>query len=192
MSSCGKVFSLAASLILISLIAQTAKAQSAATGVISGQVTDQQGAAVPGANVGLTETSTNSRTNAVTNDAGRYAFPTVSPGIYDLTVAKEGFALARMPAQKAEVGMALTMNVSMQLGATSTVVEVSASAGAELQSMNSTVGSAISADALEYLPNLGRDASTLATLQVGVTPFGNTAGANQDQNSFQLDGGNNS
>jgi hypothetical protein len=58
--------------------------------------------------------------------------------------------------------------------------------------MNSTVGSTISGDALQFLPNLGRDASTLATLQVGVTAFGNTGGANADQNSFQLDGGNNS
>ena len=92
MNSSRKVFSLAASFVLISFIAPPARAQSAATGVISGQVTDPQGAAVPGANVGLTETSTNSRTNAVTNDAGRYTFPAVSPGTYDVSVTKEGFA----------------------------------------------------------------------------------------------------
>src|SRR5579871_6424714 len=178
--------------ILITIAALPALSKNAATGVISGQVIDQQGAAVPGAMVRLTETSTNSTTNTTTNDAGRYTFPTVAPGTYDLVVTKEGFALTRMPAQKVDVGMALTMNVTMQLGQTSTVVEVSAAAGAELQMTNSTVGSTISGDALQFLPNLGRDASTLATLQVGVTAFGTTAGANQDQNSFQLDGGNNS
>src|SRR3954453_2488072 len=112
MNSSRKLFFLAAPFVLLSSMAHPANAQNAATGAISGQVTDPQGAAVPGANVGLTETSTNSRTNAVTNDAGRYTFPTVSPGTYDLTVTKEGFALARMPARKVEVGMALTMNVS--------------------------------------------------------------------------------
>jgi len=172
--------------------ASPAWAQNAATGVVSGLVTDQQGAAIPGANVKLTELSTNSSTNVTTNEAGRYTFPSVSPGTYDLAVTKEGFSLTRMPAQKVDVGLALTINVSLQVGQTSTVVEVSASAGAELQVMNATVGSTISGDALQFLPNLGRDASTLATLQVGVTAFGNTAGANQDQNSFQLDGGNNS
>jgi hypothetical protein len=42
------------------------------------------------------------------------------------------------------------------------------------------------------LPNLGRDASTLATLQVGVAPGGQVAGTAADQSAFQLDGGNNS
>ena len=167
-------------------------AQNVATGAIAGLVTDPQGSAVPGATVKLTEISTNSLTSTITNDAGRFAFPAVPSGTYDLAVTKEGFALSRLLRQRVEVGMSLTTNVSLQLGQTSTVVEVQESAGAELQLMNATVGSTISGDALQLLPNLGRDASTLAVLQVGVTAFGNTAGANQDQNSFQLDGGNNS
>jgi hypothetical protein len=178
--------------ILLVLTAVPVKAQNAATGVVSGQVTDQQGAAITGATVKLTELSTNSVISVTTNEAGRYTFPNVSPGTYDLTVSKEGFSLSKTASQKVDVGLSLTINVSLQVGQTSTVVEVSAAAGAELQTMNATVGSTISGDALQFLPNLGRDASTLATLQVGVTAFGNTAGANQDQNSFQLDGGNNS
>src|SRR5260370_14433654 len=114
------------SVIFLSLCATPAWAQNAAAGVISGQVMDQQGGAIPGANVRLTEISTNSTTNTSTNEEGRFTFPTVSPGTYDLTVTKEGFALTRMPAQKVDVGMALTMNVSLQVGQTSTVVEVSA------------------------------------------------------------------
>src|SRR5712691_383273 len=178
--------------ILLCAVATPARAQNAASGAISGQVTDQQGGAVPGAAVRLTEVSTNSVTTTVTNEAGRYVFPTVPSGTYDLTVTKEEFSLAKMAAQKVEVGMSLTMNVSLQLGQTTTTVELQGAVGADLQVMNATVGSTISGDSLQMLPNLGRDASTLAVLQVGVTAFGNTAGANADQNSFQLDGGNNS
>jgi hypothetical protein len=191
MRSSKKFFSVCI-VIFLSLAAGRAWAQNAATGVIVGQVTDQTGGAIPGASVKLTEVSTNSTTNTTTNETGRFTFPTVPPGTYDLVVTREGFALTRLPAQKVDVGMSLTMNVALEVGQTTTIVEVSAAVGAELQTTNSTVGSTITGDSLQYLPNLGRDASTLATLQVGVTAFGNAAGANQDQNSFQLDGGNNS
>src|SRR5262249_38884663 len=86
----------------------------------------------------------------------------------------------------------LTINVALELGQTSTIVEVSAAPGAELQVTNATVGSTITADTLPYLPNLGRDASTLAVLQMGVNAFGNSARGHPDPNRFQLDGGNNS
>jgi len=79
MRSSKKVFSMWI-LIFLSLGAARAWAQNAATGVIVGQVTDQTGAAIPGANVKLTEVSTNSTTNTTTNEAGRFTFPTVPPG----------------------------------------------------------------------------------------------------------------
>ena len=47
-------------------------------------------------------------------------------------------------------------------------------------------------DSLIYLPIFGSDASSLAIFQPGVSPEGAVAGAMYDQNTFQLDGGNNS
>ena len=177
--------------ILVAFCALYALAQSA-TGNISGQVTDQQNAAVVGAEVRLIEPQTNSARSTTTNEVGRYSFPSVPPGIYDVTVSKQGFSQARLAGQTVEVGLSLTVNVALQIGATTTTVEVQASAGAELQVLNSTVGSTISGQSMMLLPNLGRDASTLSVLQVGVGPTGNVAGAASDQNVFQLDGGNNS
>ena len=147
------------------LIAKHLDAQNVATGAISGQVTDQQGAAIPGVKVSLTDTSTNSTNFTITNETGRYTFPTVPPGTYDLTATKEGFALSKLLAQKVEVGMAMTSNIAMQIGQATTIIEVQESAGAELQVMNATIGSTISGDSLQLLPNLGRDASTLAVLR---------------------------
>src|SRR5215831_6280591 len=86
--------------ILLNLSTTPAWAQNAAAGIISGQVTDQTGGAIPGASLKLIEISTSSTTNTSTNEAGRYTFPTVSPGTYDLIVTREGFALTKMPAQK--------------------------------------------------------------------------------------------
>ncbi len=71
-------------------------------------------------------------------------------------------------------------------------MEVTASAGADLQTTNATVGNTLTSASLMLLPNMGRDVSTLAVLQPGVSPTGMTAGAFSDQNVFMLDGGNNS
>ena len=164
--------------------------QAAASGTVSGQVTDQAGAVVVSATVQLVDVATKTVRATVSNPAGRYDFVDVPPGIYDLTVAHPGFALVRVPEQKVDVGLSLALNVKLEVGTTSTTVEVTASAGAELQTLNATVGATIAGESLLLLPNLNRDVSSLSVLQVGVTPSGQVAGVQSDQNSFQLDGGN--
>jgi hypothetical protein len=69
-------------------------------------------------------------------------------------------------------------------------VAASASAGAELQTMNATVGNTMNQTSLMVLPNLGRDATTMALMQPATTPAGNAAGAVGDLNTYQLDGAN--
>ena len=166
--------------------------QSASTGTVAGQVTDEQNAVVPRAEVKLLDAQTGAARTTVTNDAGRYTFINVVPGVYNVVVAKQGFAQTRIVGQTVEVGLTLTLDMHLHVGSTSTTVEVTASAGAELQVTNATVGSTISGDSMVLTANLGRDASSLSVLQVGVAPTGQVAGAASDQNMFQLDGGNNS
>ena len=103
-----------------------------------------------------------------------------------------GFALSKVSSAKVEVGLSVTLDFKLQVGATSTTLNVEAAAGADLQTTNATVGSTITGDSLLMLPNFQRDANALATLQVGVTPGGQVAGTQNDQSSFTLDGGNNS
>src|SRR6266567_131674 len=125
--------------VFLSLSAISAWAQSTSTGTVSGQVTDQQNAVVAGAEVRLIDVQTNIARNTVTNDAGRYSFINVAPGSYDITVGKPGFSQAKIAAQAVEVGLTLTVNVPLQVGSTSTTVEVTAGAGAELQTVSATV-----------------------------------------------------
>ncbi len=167
-------------------------AQTANTGSIAGVVTDPSGAAIVNAEVKIVDSQTNSTQTTTTNEVGRYVFVSVAPGIYTLNVGHVGFTSAKMQGQKVDIGSAMVLNVTLQIGATATVVEVTAAAGAELQTLNATIGTTITGESLQLLPNLGRDASTLSVLQVGVSLAGNVAGAATDQNGFQLDGGNNS
>jgi hypothetical protein len=172
--------------------------QATSTSTVTGIVTDQQSARVPEAVVKLTDLSTNAVLTANTNVAGRYVFVNVPPGDYSLTFTKQGFSVFRVASQHVEVSTTITVNATLELGSTSTTVEVTASVGAELQTTTSTVGTTISGSSIQNLPNLGRDVTTLILLQPAVTPAASSwgsssgfiAGAFNDQNTYMLDGGN--
>src|SRR5580658_1950724 len=177
---------------LLAFCSISALAQSSSSGTVSGEVTDQQGAVMPGVDITLTEPSTNITLKTVTNDAGRYIMVNVSPGSYNITFSKTGFSTRKVNKQAVNVAETLTLNATLEVGQVSNVVEVTTAPGAELQTINATVGTTVSGDSLIYLPIFGSDASSLAIYQPGVSPEGAVAGAMYDQNTFQLDGGNNS
>src|SRR6266704_2563307 len=176
---------------VFTLVPAALYSQNVSSGTITGTVTDPSKAAVADATVTLTDTATNLPRTTTTNEVGRYVFANVPPGTYTLTINKAGFRAAKFTNQVVNVGVSLTLNVALEIGLVTQVVEVVAT-NAELQTMNATVGNTISGVALDSLPGLGRDVSTFVSLQPGVAPDGSVAGANQDQNSFMLDGGNNS
>ncbi len=178
--------------VFLVMTATPAWTQSTATGTVSGQVTDSSNAVIAGVQVRLMDTATRNTLTTMTNDAGRYVFLNVSPGTFNLSFTKTGFSVYEANSQKVDVGQVLTISPSLTVGATSTTVEVTSVAGAELQTTNATVGTTLTGPSLVLLPNIGRDASTFAVFQPGVTPGGSVAGAMYDQNTFQLDGGNNS
>lgn len=181
----------AASLFLSAIIALPLWAQQVTGGTIAGTVTDNSGAAVAGATVIVTDLATNTPRTTTTNSQGHYIFTNVPPSTYSMQVTKQGFNAAAVPNLTVQVGSSLTQNVTLKVGAVNTTVTVSESAGGQLQTMNSTIGNTVSGTALNSLPSLGRDASTFVTLQPGVAPSGDVAGAVVDQSTFILDGGNN-
>ncbi|MFZ0462222.1 MAG: carboxypeptidase-like regulatory domain-containing protein [Candidatus Acidiferrales bacterium] len=157
--------------------------------MIVGVVTDASNAAVPRATVTITLKSTGTSRTTTTDSQGRYVFADVDPGAYDITTSKVGFSSAVNNDQVVQIGLQLTENVKLQVGAVSTTVTVTETPGAELQTMTPTVGTTLSGAIIMNLPNTSRDASTLAILSPGQNINGNTGGESQDQNSFQLDGG---
>ena len=190
MSSKRSLFAIALFLCICALLPAALLSQSASTGTVAGTVTDPSGAAIAAATVTLTDKATNIPRVASTNENGRYVFVDIPAGTYDVNVSKQGFRISKLSGQAVNVGSALTLNVTLEIGSVAESVEVTAS-NAELQTLNATVGNTISGTALESLPSVSRDAATFFTLQPGVAPDGSVAGAAMDQNSFQLDGGQN-
>jgi len=176
---------------LLLLTLTPAWGQSTSTGTVVGQVTDTTGAVVVGATVSLIDNKTGVAKSIKSNDVGRFIFVNVDPGTYDIAVEKAGFSQARFTQQEVSLGRQLTVNATLKVGSVTEEVRVEAT-GATLQTLNATVGTTLNFQSLQELPNLSRDVSSLVTLQPAIAPNGSVAGAVRDQNTFQLDGGNNS
>jgi len=181
---------LAITICLLCCAAVPGSSQTTTLGTISGTITDSSNAVVPDATVTIKDTATGELRTLSSNGAGRYVFANVSPGNYDLTVVKVGFAKVSIPGQVVEIGQVSTRNITLKVGSQSETIEV-ADTSVELQTQNATIGNIVTGISLQSLPSISRDTSTFLTLQPGITPNGNVAGTLLDQNTFQLDGGNN-
>jgi Carboxypeptidase regulatory-like domain len=175
-------------------------AQSANTGTLIGTATDPSGAVVPTTRVELKDISTNITRTAITNAAGQYSFPGVPPGSYSVKATATGFREFNVPRIVIEIGQSYTVNVQLEVGASQQVVEVTTTPGAELQTLDASVGSTVGGETLMLVPTLTRNVATLLLLQPTSVPQqastqgssygGQVAGAHSDQNSIVLDGGN--
>jgi len=191
---------------LLFVLASTAaslSAQTASTSTVSGTVYDKSGGVVPKASVELTDMATSAKRTVTTGDDGQYFFASVPPGNYKLTVSASGFRQAVVSGMKVEVGKAALVNIVLEVGQVTQVVEVQAGVVSELQTLDASVGNVLDANILKNMPSLSRDATSLLLLQPLTTPGfngpggtgefgcggGTVAGARSDQNTFMLDGG---
>src|ERR1051325_5875818 len=89
---------------LLALTATPAFSQATSTSSFAGLVTDEQGAAIPGAVVRIVDTSTGTTQTTATNETGRYVIVNIAPDTYTITVTKEGFTVYKVGAQKVDIG----------------------------------------------------------------------------------------
>ena len=165
-----------------------AAAQSATTGAVVGTVTDPQQAAVAGAKIVLQNLNINATLEQTSGANGQYSFPTVLPGAYKVSATMKGFRSVTIANFTVEVAKSYTLDIKMELGEVSEIVEVVAGARVELQTTDATVGIVLPASEIERFPALTRQVNELLTLQPGATPTGEITGSRSDQSSFMLDG----
>ncbi|MCI0628648.1 MAG: carboxypeptidase regulatory-like domain-containing protein [Acidobacteria bacterium] len=182
---------------LLVAFAGSASAQTAATASVTGTVTDQSGAVVPGAEVELLDTATNSTRKVTADENGVYRFINVVPATYRVTATAQGFKKAVIQSMRIEVAKSYNQSFQLEVGDVASTVEVMAATSAEIQTMDATVGNAVGGIELQRLPTSNRSAASLLLLQPLVTPGrgqgidtgGQVAGARSDQTTFLLDGG---
>ncbi|MCI0661734.1 MAG: carboxypeptidase-like regulatory domain-containing protein [Acidobacteria bacterium] len=163
-------------------------AQTATTGAIVGTVTDKSGAVLTNAEVELSNSATSQVTKATTNNDGNYIFPSVPPGQYNISVTKSGFRKTTLTNFKVEVTRSYPLNFELEVGDVQQSVEITASAGVEMQTTDSTIGNVISGKTLPLMPALTRQANELIRVQPASGPGGDVAGSRPDQSTFTLDG----
>jgi hypothetical protein len=154
-------------LFVLSLVCPALAQQEAAT--ITGEVRDASGALVPKAQITITNTETNISLRSETNDQGLYTVPGIKPGPYSITVERSGFKKFVRSGITLQVNQTARIDVSLQVGELSTVVEVTGDA-ALLETENSSRGSVIDQKKIVDLPLNGRDYNQLALLSPGVLP----------------------
>ena len=193
--------------VLVLLLPARARAQ--ATGQITGLVTDNSGAVVPGATVEVTNQATGFTRNAVSERDGVYTIPLLNPGVYEAKASLSGFRTTLRGGIEVAVNGTARVDLQLQVGAISEQVTVAAQSPL-VETKNATLGVVIDQKKVVDLPLNGRNFTQLGTLIPGVvappsslggadgnaTPggFGNVTGGfnvngmRNQSNNFLLDG----
>ncbi len=137
-------------------------------GTINGTVHDPSGATVPNAQVQVTNAASGSVRTVTTNQNGLYSVTNIPPGVYNVSVTATGFKKFDSTSNKLDPASTLEVNATLQLGAASETVEVSAAA-TQLQTETASVQKLVTRQQIEALELNGRNPVGLASLVPGRT-----------------------
>src|SRR3989440_1479875 len=180
--------------------AETSMAQGVAN--LSGVVKDPNGALVAGVTINARNVATGQTRDAESNDQGRYTFPNLTIGRYEVVASHAGFkktitTVDLTVGQEAELSFALEPG-----GITESVIVEAQPQQLSIDTETSTYGQLVSRRQVDNLPINGRDYTQLVLLQPGVTqarsdtqdiltgkgPKISVHGARTTANSYMLDG----
>ena len=162
--------------VLLTVGAYQAQAQQSVTSAsLSGRVEDSNGGIVSGATVTITNLETSQKRTAVSDSTGRYRFPFIQVGPYQLSVEAKGFARAQRELTMT-VGQALELTVKLEIGGISAQVTVIRDTPV-IESVRTQVTETILPTEIHQLPLNGRNYLDLALLAPGVSPT--STGSNQ-------------
>src|SRR5580658_5949228 len=128
------IFVLMGSLFAGYALAQTVNAS------LGGTVTDSSGAVIPKATVTATGIETGVVTKSITNTSGDYNFPSLQEGNYRVSAEMGGFKQFVYERVTLDVGAQVRLNFTLEVGAATTVTEVTAAAESPLLTTSSVVG----------------------------------------------------
>jgi hypothetical protein len=150
--------------------------QSVTSGTLSGRVEDAQGAVVSGVMVTATHLETNHQLTTTSDAEGRYRFPYLRPGDYDLKFEAQGFELMTKQLTVL-VGQALDLPIKLTVAGLTAQVDIGGTDVPIVETVRTQITETIRPREINELPLNGRNFLDLALLIPGVSPT--NTGSNQ-------------
>ena len=98
------------------------------TSSIVGQITDATGAAVPDADITVTNTGTGITVKMTADSSGAYSVPNLQPGVYEVTASKTGFQTYRTTGVQVLASQSVRVDMKLQVGQVQQTVDVTGQA----------------------------------------------------------------
>src|SRR5579863_609552 len=103
-------------LVLVSLISGNLGLAQTGTTSLRGTVTDKTGATVAGAKVSVVNAAQAISRDAITGSSGEYELLGLQPGVYLLSVEKDGFRKYEQNKVQLQVNTPVTQNITLEVG----------------------------------------------------------------------------
>ena len=189
------------SLVLLAAMAAAVSAQEF-RGAITGRITDESGASMPGVTVTATNVATNLATTTTTNGDGDYSLLYLTPGTYNMSAELAGFKKLVREGVEVRIGDRLAVDLKMSLGGIEETISVTAETPL-LQTTSGSTGQVIDEKRISMMPLSDGNPFVLSRLAPGIAytgdlkfsrPFDNSGtsgivtGGAPGGNEFTLDG----
>src|SRR3569623_1370765 len=152
--------------LLTNWVAPTGYAQSNISGDISGTVMDASGAAVPNAQVTITNLDNNLQKVSTTDPSGNFRVPLLPPGRYKVSATSTGFSTATTNVG-VTAGEVSPVTIKLAIGQTATTVEVTSGSGEVLHTDDAQMSTSFNLEQIQTLPNPGNDLTFVAQTTPG-------------------------
>ena len=143
---------------------------------ISGRVTDQTGAVLPGVDITLTQSGTGLVRTTLTNETGAYTLPSLNPAQYRLEISLPGFQTFVQTGIVLQINADLVFDAALAVGQVAQTIEVVANSEIQVETRTLGIGQMIENERILELPLNGRNVTDLITLSGAAVQVGSSPG----------------
>ena len=155
----------------------SAFAQGGVTSTITGVVRDEGGGVLPGATVLVVSNATGSRFETITSSTGLYTVPSLSAGVYTVTVSLTGFKTSEIRDVRVQLGAPTTLNATLGVGTLEETITVSGAGSELINTLTPAVTATMNVEQIAVIPTPTRNALNAVTFLVGVNTPGGMRGS---------------